>query len=54
MTTIKEYLSKKYPTNEEKEREKEIIVMRPSRENNFPLLDGGELDLSEYPNLETL
>ncbi|CAJ0842074.1 10736_t:CDS:2 [Entrophospora sp. SA101] len=44
MTTLQECLDNKYQTEEEKKKVKES--------QNISLLDGGELDLSEYVNLE--
>lgn len=50
MVTFQEYLDNKYPTKEEKEQAKEITTTW--NWNATKELDGGELDLSEYPDLE--
>ena len=51
MVTIQEYLNNKYPTKEEKEQVKEIIIGY-STKKEARRLDEGELNLSEYPNLK--
>src|SRR4051794_21940127 len=51
MVMLQEYLNNKYPTQDDKEQVKEIII---NRENSLSEVDGGELDLSEYINLERL
>jgi hypothetical protein len=48
MTTLQEYLNDKYPTKEDKENVEKIVV---DYDNPLKEIDGGELDLSEYPNL---
>jgi Leucine-rich repeat (LRR) protein len=62
MTNFQEYLNNQYSTNEDKKQVKEIIIdEKPLRDLSNTIacekakeLDGGELDLSTYPNLETL
>src|SRR2546430_17078057 len=51
MTTLQEYLNQQYPAQEDKNKVKKIII---DKSNPLPEIDGGELNLSEYPNLETL
>ncbi|CAI2188921.1 7438_t:CDS:2 [Funneliformis geosporum] len=51
MVNIQKYLNQKYPTKEDKEKVKEIII---NRENPLSEVEGGELNLSEYFNLEKL
>lgn len=59
MTTFQEYLDKKYPAKESKEGVKEIIIVT-DQDGKFHTpywketkeLDGDELNLSAYPNLE--
>jgi len=48
MTTFQEYLNNEYPTQQDKEQIEEIS----SYGSFFKNVDGGELDLSDYPNLE--
>src|ERR1700722_19075684 len=50
MTTLQEYLKNQFPSKEDKENVKEINT----NHNPFEKISGGELDLSEYPNLETV
>src|SRR5436190_2014905 len=45
MTTLQEYLNQKYPTREEKEKEKEINLENINRVKE---LEGGKLDLKKY------
>jgi hypothetical protein len=58
MITSQGYLDNKYPTSKEKKQVKEINIHQISQErkeqNVVEKLDGGELDLSEYINLEIL
>ncbi|CAG8597011.1 27847_t:CDS:2 [Gigaspora margarita] len=63
MATLQEYLDNKYPIQEEKEQVKEIIIdgtnsnfnsQNTLKEEETKELDGGELNLSEYPNLEVV
>src|SRR4051812_24225807 len=58
MTTLQEYLNNKYPTREKMERVEEIDNLKINRERYkqgiTELLDGGELDLSEYVSLKTV
>src|SRR5579862_563428 len=49
MTTLQEYLNQKYPTPADKEKLRQIILSESEKE-----IEGGELDLSEYVNLEKL
>lgn len=49
MTTLQEYLNEKYSTKEDKEKVKQICI---SFKNPLSHIDGGELNLSAYPNLE--
>jgi len=51
MVTLQEYLNSKYPTPEEKKRVREIKIDYKDKKESRKL-DGQELDLSEYPNLE--
>jgi len=51
--TLQEYLNKKYPTKEDKEKVREINAYRLISKEKVKL-NGGELDLSEYPNLEKI
>src|SRR4051812_14373204 len=54
--TLQEYLNKKYPTKEDKEKVREINVDQciKEAEKEEKNLSGKELDLSEYPNLEKI
>ncbi|RHZ35296.1 hypothetical protein [endosymbiont GvMRE of Glomus versiforme] len=65
MTTLQQYLDNKYKTKEERKKVKEIDVLEINKELETwsraectwvvdKLLEGGELDLSEYVNLEHL
>src|SRR5436190_21564039 len=47
MTTLQEYLNNKYPTQEDKEK-----VTKISTSEITEPLEGGELDLREFKNLE--
>ncbi|RHZ37580.1 hypothetical protein [endosymbiont GvMRE of Glomus versiforme] len=49
MTTLQDYLNNKYPTQPDKEALKEIILSEINE-----LLEGGELDLKEFTNLEKM
>lgn len=54
-TTLQEYLDKKYLTSEIRENVREINsekINQERRKRGSKLLKGGELDLSEYKNLE--
>jgi len=54
MASIQEYLNKQYPTREEKEAVREIRLDEVNKEREkqgVGKLDGGELDLSDFPNL---
>lgn len=50
MTTLQGYLNNEYPTKEKKEKVKKIQVSY--LDEAFKEINGGELNLSEYPNLE--
>src|SRR5438876_9505731 len=49
MTTLQKYLDQKYPTQQDKEKVKEIILSDNEKE-----VEGGELDLRAYPNLQEI
>lgn len=49
MITLQEYLNNKYPDQQDKESLKELILSQISEE-----LEGGELDLREFTNLEKI
>ncbi|CAI2180980.1 6689_t:CDS:2 [Funneliformis geosporum] len=49
--SLQEYLDNKYPTTEEKAQVKEIIINQNNPQNE---LDGQTLNLTNYPNLETI
>jgi len=55
---LQEYLNNKYPTKEEKEKVKEINIDKINIEEkgnkDTQWLEGGELDLSEYVNVEKI
>src|SRR5437762_3021114 len=59
MTMLQEYLDWKYPTKEDKKKVERIDVYqinqeRQKQKNDLTIekLEGGELNLSEYPSLE--
>ncbi|CAJ0869080.1 11257_t:CDS:10 [Entrophospora sp. SA101] len=53
--TLQEYLNWKYPTREEREQVKEVDIDKINESNDLTKrLDGGEVDLSEYVNLEKI
>jgi len=49
MTTLQEYLNEKYPTKKDKETVKEIKI---NSKNPLKKMDGGELVLKDFPNLQ--
>lgn len=55
MTTLQEYLNQKYPTLESKEQLTELNLEKINQEREAQgeteLLEGGELDLTEFKNL---
>jgi hypothetical protein len=58
MTTLQEYLNNKYPTSEDKETLRELnlekINQEREQEGQTGLLEGGELDLTTFTNLEEI
>lgn len=49
MTTLQEYLNQKYPNKEVKKQVKEIKI---NSKNPLKKIEGGELVLKDFPNLE--
>src|SRR5438552_2617536 len=58
MTTLQEYLNERYPTKEDKEKVKEISLFQIKKEmeeqSTYEKMEGGELNLEEYKNLEVI
>ncbi|CAI2161389.1 10324_t:CDS:10 [Funneliformis geosporum] len=52
ITTSQEYLNQKYPTREDKEKVKELNQKYPTKEDKEKEIEGGELDLREFKNIE--
>ena len=55
---LQEYLNEEYPTKEEKEKVKEIDIRKINEKEKglqfYKFLDGGELDLREFKNIERI
>ena len=51
MPTLQEYLNEKYPTLESKKEVKEIKI---NSKNPLKKIDGGELVLKDFPNLQEI
>lgn len=51
MTTLQEYLNEKYPTKKDKELVKAIKI---NSKNPLKKIDGRELVLKDFPNLQEL
>jgi hypothetical protein len=49
MTTLQEYLNEKYPTKQTKEPIKAIKI---NSQNPLKKIDGGELVIRDFPNLQ--
>lgn len=51
MPTLQEYLNKKYPTKKDKEPVKTIKI---NSKNPLKKIEGGELIVKDFPNLQEL
>ena len=58
MTTLQEYLNQKYPTQQDKETVLDLNLEKINQEREEQgqneLLEGGELDLTAFKNLEEI